>query len=187
MARKSLKEVLTDSGIFFPDNNTGQITPTGLRTWIAELIGAISPGYAYIVRPGPTVQAMTAVPAALVFDTATVTNSGQADYTANAAAGEIVRVERGTTRLTFTADITPPTNSNSNLTFTLFKNGVATVWRVSVTLTAIAVKESVSMSMIDYNSSAAIYTMHASSNANGNYSFSEMELVAEVVPVWEYI
>jgi hypothetical protein len=187
MARKSLQEVIAEAATVFADNNVGAITPLLLRTWIGDLIGAIRPAYCYLSRLGPTSQTPPASPAVapLVFDSGAL--SPVVDYSFTAATGTIVRSEKGTTRFTFTADISPTANANNLLTFTLFKNGVATPWKQSVMLTATGVTESVTLSAIEYLNGIATYQMQISASAAVAMNFSNMTFVAETVPVWEYI
>jgi hypothetical protein len=185
MARKSLLEVTTAAAVAFPDNTAGEITPQILRTWIADLIGAIRPAYCYLSRIGPTAQTPPAgTPAALVFDSGAV--SPVVDYTYVAATGTITRNEKGTCRFTFTADIEPTANANNLLTFTLYKNGVATAWKQSVMLTATGVIESVSLAAIEYLNGIGTYQMRISAAAATPMNFSNMTFVAETVPVWDY-
>jgi hypothetical protein len=185
MARKSLEEVSADASVAFPDNTSGEITPLVLRNWIGELLMAIRPAYGYLNRVGPTVQALTTAFAALVFDSATL--SPVVDYTLSAPTGKITRNEKGTTRLTFSADISPTANANNLVTFQVFKNGVATPWTVSVMLTATGVTESVSLVGIEYLNGIADYELKVKAGTAGNFNMSNLIFVAETVPVWSYI
>ena len=198
MARKSLSEVVSAASASFPDNVVGAITPAVLRTWIGDLISAIRPAYGYLTRIGPTSQTPpVGAPAALVFDFGTL--SPIVDYstipvpvvpptgTPNPQPGQITRLEKGTVRITFTADVAPTANANNTVTFTLFKNGVATAWKQSVMLTATGVVESVSLAALEYLNAAATYEIRVSATTATPMNFSNLVFLAETVPVWEYI
>jgi len=198
MARKSLQDVQSLANTYFADNNSGAITPQLLREWCAAIIGAIRPAYAYLNRIGPTSQTPpVGAPAALVFDFGTL--SPIVDYstipvpvdpptgTPNPQPGQITRLEKGTVRITFTADVAPTANANNTVTFTLFKNGVATAWKQSVMLTATGVVESVSLAALEYLNAAATYEIRVSATVATAMNFSNLVFLAETVPVWEYI
>ena len=191
MARPSLQSVQTLANTDFADNNTGAITPQKLREWIAKMIEAIRPAYAYLSRVAATVQPITTVAAPVVFDTGVRSPIGELEYAISLlGAGNpntISRVDPGTTRFTFTADILPAVNTNLTLTFTLMKNGSATPWKQSLTMSSNTITESISFAAIEYLNAAAVYRMDVQSTANVNITFSNMTLVAESVPIWEYI
>jgi len=191
MARKSLQDVQSLANTYFADNNSGAITPQLLREWCAAIIGAIRPAYAYVARVAATVQAITTVAAPVVFDTGVRSPIGELEYAISLlGAGNpntISRVDPGTTRFTFTADILPAVNTTLTLTFTLMKNGSATPWKQSVTMSSNTITESISFAAIEYLNAAAVYRMDVQSTANVNITFSNMTLVAESVPIWEYI
>ena len=185
MARKSMTELLAELLTSFPDQNTKFITPTILRGYFTDFINAIRPAYAILTRSAGVAQAVTVAPAPLQFTTADVT-AGLGEFTANAATGLISRNIPGTVRLSFSADLLPTTNSTRTVTFTIYKDGVATAWRQSITTTALAITESVAFVGLIYAAAPANFQMYVSVDVNQSFTFSEMIFVAEVVPVNAY-
>lgn len=186
MARKSLNEMLADLLTSFPDNNTKFITPAILRTYFDNFIKVIRPSYALLRRDTGVAQAVTTVDTPLVFTTSDVTAS-LGEYTANAAIGEIARVDGGgTVNFTFTAGISSPSNSNRLLTFTLYKNGVAIPFRQSQSFNVANETLSLSFNALHFNATAATYSMRVQSSVNETFTFSNMVLVAQTIPVNSY-
>jgi hypothetical protein len=185
MARKSMSELLAELLTSFPDQNTKFITPAILRGYFTDFIDAIRPAYALLTRDVGVAQAVTVAPAPLQFTNADIT-AGLGEFTANAATGLIHRNIPGTLRFTFTADLLPAVNATRTLAFTIYKDGVPTVWRQSITTTALAITESVGFVALIYAAAAADYQMYVSADVATSFTFSAMTLVAEVVPVNAY-
>jgi len=181
MARKSLDQMLADLITAFPDNNTKLITPTILRTYLDDLIKAIRPSYAWLSRQAPVAQAVTVAPVPLVFTAVEITYA-QGEYTANASVGRITRLDVGVCQFNFTADISSPSNSPRVLTFTLYKNGVATPFRQSQSFSVVGEVLSVSFSAIQSSSLPANYDMYVQSSVNETFTFSEMVFLAQTIP-----
>jgi hypothetical protein len=185
MARKSISELLNDLLTSFPDNNAKFITPAILRQYFTDFLNAIRPAYGLLIRSTGVSQAVTVAPAPLVFTLSDVT-AGLGEFTGNATIGELARNIPGTVRLTFSADLLPASNATRTVTYTIYKNGVPTVWRQSVTTSATGVTESVSFVALIYADAAASYQMYVSVDVAQSYTFSQMVWVAEVVPVNSY-
>ena len=185
MARKSMTELLAELLTSFPDNNAKFITPAILRGYFTDFINAIRPAYALLSRATGVSQSVTVAPAPLVFTTSDV-SAGLGEFTANAALGKIDRLIPGTVRFTFSADMLPASNATRTITFTVYKDGVPTVWRQSVTTSATGVIESVSFVALIYAATPASYQMYVSIDVALAYTFSEMVWIAEVVPVNSY-
>jgi len=185
MARMSLQEVTSSAAALFPDNTTKQITPARMRQFISELIGAIRPAYGYLSRSANVVQALTTTPSPLVMDTGSV--SPIVDYTLTPALARIQRNEKGVTNFTFTCDVLGSSNTTRQVTFTLFRNGVATAWRQTVTLTTSTITEGVSFPAIEYLNGIAQYQLMVSCDAAYSVTFSNVVFVAETIPVWDFV
>jgi hypothetical protein len=186
MARKSLNEVIAALATAFPDNNTKFITPAGLRTFLDDFIKAIRPSYAILTRDAAVTQAVTTVDTPLVFTASDVTAS-LGEYTATPATGSITRVDGdGTSMFSFTTDVSSPSNSNRLLTFTLYKDGVASPFRQSQSFNVLGELISISFSAIQFKSTSATYSMRVQSSVNETFTFSNMVLVAQTVPVNSY-
>jgi hypothetical protein len=181
MARKSLDQMLADLLTSFPDNNTKFITPLVLRTYLDDLIKAIRPSYAWLIRDAAVAQAVTVAPAPLVFTSAEL-NFAQGEYSATPTIGRITRLDAGVCQFNFTADIASPSNSPRLLTFTLYKNGVATPFQQSQQFTVAGEVISLTFSAIQSSSAAANYDMYVKSSVNETFTFSNMVLVAQTIP-----
>jgi len=181
MARKSLDQMLADLFTAFPDNNTKFITPLVLRTYLDDLIKALRLSYAWLARQVGVAQAVTVAPVQLVFTAAEI-SFAQGEYSANAAIGRITRLDAGVCQFNFTADVSSPSNSSRLLTFTLYKNGVATPFRQSQQFGTANEVISVSFGAIQSNNAAANYDMYVQSSVNETFTFSETVFLAQTLP-----
>jgi hypothetical protein len=185
MARKSMVELLSQLTVDFPDNAIGAITPAILRGYYTDFINAVRPAYALLERQLGVAQAVTTVDAPLVFTSADIT-SANGEMTATAVSGQIGRVDKGTTRFTFTADLLQGTNSARTITFTLYEAGVPTIWAQSIVLSSNTQIESLTFTALVYEATAVNYSMQVKSSVNETITFSNMALIAEIVPVNSY-
>ena len=181
MARKSLDEMLADLSVAFPDNNTGAITPVVLRSYFDDLIKAIRPSYALLTRDVAVAQAITTAAAPLVFTSSDIA-AAQGEYAATPGIGRITRLDKGVTEFQFTADMSSPSNSPRLLTFTLYKNGVATPFQQTQQLTVTGEVSSLTFTAIQSHSALANYDMYVKSSVNETITFSKMVLVAQTIP-----
>src|SRR5574343_161661 len=183
MARKSFVQLQADLLTAFPDNITGLITPEILRTYFNNFLEAIRPAYGLLSRPNPTAQILNTSDAPVVFDVGYV--SDVPDYTVAQATGTVTRLEAGTTRITLNATIEA---ANGRLiSLTLYKNGVATAWRASVTAQGAGKPVDMSIVALAYEGAQAIYQLQAKADTAGtSVTFSNMDMLAETVPVNAY-
>ena len=93
-----------------------------------DFLHAIAPAYGICQKTAPQTVSLGLTPVGFAYDSASSSDINQ--LTASAATGRISRAERGTSTINFTLDI--ETSSNRFITATLFKNGVATAWRITV-------------------------------------------------------
>ena len=128
MPRKSITELIAQAAASFPDNATGAITPALLRAFCEDFLHAIAPAYGVCQKTAPQTVNLGLTPVAIAYTTATSSDINQ--LLASAPLGKIERLERGTSTINFTMDIECATNRF--ITATLFKNGVATPWRITV-------------------------------------------------------
>jgi len=89
---------------------------------------------------------------------------------------------RGVCQFNFTADTSSPSNSTRVLTFTLYKNGVATPFRQSQSFSVSGEVLSVSFGAIQSNNAAANYDVYVQSTVNETFTFSEMVFLAQTLP-----
>lgn len=181
MARKSLDQMLADLLVAFPDNNTKFITPLVLRTYFDDLIKALRPSYAWLARQVGVAQAVTVAPVPLVFTSSELTFA-QGEYSAAPTTGRITRLDAGVCQFNFTADVSSPSNSTRLLTFTLYKNGVATPFRQSQTFGTSGQVLSITFGAIQSSSVPANYDMFVQSSVNETFTFSEMVFLVQTLP-----
>jgi hypothetical protein len=183
MARKSFVQLSADLLTSFPDNINGAITPLVLRTYIQNFLNAIRPAYGLLSRPNATAQTLGTADAAIIFDTGYA--SDVPDYTTNAPAGTLVRLEAGSTRLTINATI--ETANGRLITLTLYKNGVATPWRSSVIGQGTGKPIDMTIVALTYEGAQATYQLQGKADAAAtSVTFSNMDMLAETVPVNAY-
>lgn len=157
MPRKSIAELTAQAISSFPDNTVGSITPALLRTFCEDFLKAIAPAYGTCQKTAPQTVSLGLTPIAVIYVSASSSDINQ--VTASAATGKITRAERGTSTINFTMDV--ECASNRFISFSLFKNGVVTPWRVSVAGAGAGKPTGVAMTAIDYADPAAEYEVRA--------------------------
>lgn len=184
MARPSISQVIANALVAFPDNASEAITPAILRNWISYMLSAFYPAYRYLSRLAANVQTLGTSAVPVSFDTSV--GSPIVDYSATAATGTITRTDPGTCRFQFTADVEAAVNRI--VTFTLYKNGSSTPWRVGVTTQGAGKPVSVAMPALEYSLATATYQMQATCDTAGTaVTLSNMVFLAETVPAYDYV
>jgi hypothetical protein len=163
MPRKSIVELTAQAAASFPDNNTGAITPALLRTMITDFLHAIAPAYGICQKTAPQTVNLGLTPIAIQYNTATSSDINQ--LLASAALGEIERLERGTSTINFAMDIECATNRF--ITATLFKDGVATPWRITANGAGNGNPVGMALTAIDYADPAATYDVRLTAETAG--------------------
>ena len=180
MARKSINELIAQATADFPDNVTGLITPAKLRQFCIDFLNAIAPAYGYLTLAGPTSQTFGLTPALMVFSAAY--DSDPSQTTSSVPASTVARSERGTATINFTADIEAA--NGRFITFTLFKDGVATTWRVTGNGGGVGNPVAVALTAIDYADPAAVYDIRATAEvAATNVTLSNAGFIISIDPV----
>lgn len=183
MARKSILELVALANASFPDNVTGLISPADVRDFCLEFLNAITPAYGVLSAAGPLSQTFGLTPVVVAFSNKQ--DSDPSQTTSTAAAGTIVRSERGTSTINFSVDVAMA--NNIQVTFSITKNGVATPWKVSATGRGAANPVSVAITAIDYADPAATYTVTAvAENAGTAVTLTELAFVVSIDPVRSY-
>jgi hypothetical protein len=183
MARKSIVELEADLLTAFPDNISGAITPQVVRTYFANLLNAIRPAYGVLQKTAQ--QTVTLGLAAQQIQYTTDTDSDPSQTTSTAATGVIARSERGTSTLNFTMDIDAATNKF--ITFTLYKDGVATAWRITANGAGAGKPVGVALTAIDYADPSADYDVRATADVDGtSVTLSNGAFLVSVDPVNSY-
>ena len=184
MARKSTQELLAEIAAKLPDNTIGAITPALLREVLDDIVLAFQPAYAYLQQVAGTVLTLGLTPVQVGFVTAFDSLPSQSTSTGGAAA-QIAITDRGTTSFEFTADI--ETNNGRFVTFTLYKNGAPTTWRVTANGGGTGNPVACGFSAIDYADPAATYSIWASAEVDAtSVTFSNAGVIAAIQPVNDY-
>ena len=182
MPRKSFIELATQADADFPDNITGMITPAKLRNYLKDMLDAMRPAYGYLTLPGSNPLTAGLTPVIFAW-TAQYDSTGQT--VSSTVSNNIARQERGTCTLNFTVDFVAP--ANRQLTFTLFKNGVATTWRQSAQGTGATDPVSISFTAVDYADPAATYDIRVQADAAGvSTTMSNAAFILAIDPVNNY-
>lgn len=183
MARKSFVQLQADLATAFPDNITGLITPTILRTYLNSFLEAIRPAYGLLSRTTPNAQTLQLTDTPVVFETGYV--SDVPDFTATPATGTISRLEAGSTSVNF--NCSAEGTAGRIVTVTLYKNGVATSWRGSATLGGAGKPVEIAFAALSYEGAAAAYQLQAKCDTAGtSVTFSSMDVLTQTVPVNAY-
>lgn len=185
MARKSINELIAQATADFPDNTGGLVTPAKLRQWAIDFLNAIAPAYGVLqITPGTLNQTLNIAPQLLVFNSAY--NSDPAQTTAAVPASTVTRTDRGTVTVNFTADF--ECTNGRFVTFTLYKNGVATPWRVTGNGGGNGNPVAVALTAVDYADPAATYAIYASCEVNGTVvTLSNAAMIVAIDPVRSYV
>ena len=183
MPRKSIVELEAQAAADLPDNTTGLITPADVRNMFLDFLNAIRPAYGVCQKTAPETVTLGLTPAAIAYTTGTSSDSNQ--LTANAATGQVSRSERGTATINFSMDV--ECAANRFITATLFKNGVATTWRITVNGAGTGNPVGMALTAIDYADPAATYEVRLSAETDGvSTVINNGALVLAIDPVNSY-
>lgn len=180
MARKSYVELRAQANSTLPDNAANLISAADVRNMILDFLEATQPAYGTLSLPGPVNQEFGQTPTELSWSDAYDSDSSQT--TSSAASNDIVRGEKGTVDVNFSMDCI--LGNGVRLNFFLIKNGGTTGWSQSVTGDGNGDPVSVSFSAIDYNSTAATYSIEVTCQNNGqSVELSEGSFICSIRPV----
>lgn len=183
MARKSMAELRAQAIASLPDNVVEEITPADVRNMILDFINAIAPAYGVLRRSTPNVQTLGLTDSLVIFDVAQ--DSDPSQTTSAVPASTIARAERGTSTINFTMDVEAPVNRF--ITFTLYKNGAATPWRITCNGGGAGNPVSVALTAVDYADPAATYDVRATAEVAGvSTTLNNGAFILSVDPVNSY-
>ena len=182
--RKSISELLAQADSTIEDNTAGMVSPADVRNLIKDFLNAIAPAYGYIRQTGAPAINLGLTPVKLQWNNATDSDINQTN--SSAATGRITRTERGTSTINFNMDFEAA--SGRFITFTLYKNGVATPWRITGNGAGTGNPVAVSMMAIDYANPAAYYEIFATAEvANTSTTISNGAFLLSIDPVNSYV
>ena len=184
MPRLSITQLEAQANSTLPDNSIGAITPADVRDMILEFLKAIRPAYGILQKTTPQTLNLGTTPQLIPYTS--TSNSDINQTTSSIPNGTVTRSERGTSTINFTMDL--ECASNRFITFTLFKNGVATPWRITGTGAGSGKPVGVSLTAIDYADPAATYEVRVGADTAGTSTIlSNGGLLLSVDPVNSYV
>ena len=182
--RKSIVELETQADSTIEDNTTGAISPADVRAMFKDFLNAIRPAYGILQQTGNPNQNLGLTPVKMLWNNAQDSDINQTN--SSAANGSISRLERGTSTITVSVDV--ECQSGRFITATIYKNGVATPWRVTTTGAGSGNPVGMSVTMIDYADPEAYYEVFLSAEtANTNTIVSNGACVLRIDPVNSYV
>lgn len=182
--RKSTQELLAEIDAQLPDNTIGAITPAILRGVLNDIVMAFQPAYGYLQQNTGVVLTLGTTPTQVPFNTHFTSDAAQVGATGGATAN-LSPVNAGTTVFEFSGDI--ETSNGRFITFTLYKNGSPTTWRVTGNGAGAGNPIAVAFSAIDYADPAAVYSLWAAAEVAGtSVTFSNAAFLASIEPVNSY-
>jgi len=182
--RKSIQELIAQCDATIEDNTIGAISPADVRNLIKDILTAIAPAYGVLQKTSPQTVNLGLTPATIQYTTAHTSNPSE--LTASAATGSIDRTDRGTSSINFTMDI--ECAANRFITATLFKNGTATLWRITMNGAGTGNPVGMALAAVDYADPSAEYEVRLSAEQNGvSTIISNGALILAVDPVNSYV
>ena len=181
MTRKTMVELTSEIATLFADNTSGEINPADLRQFCQNFVDTMTPAYGALQIPGPLGATVGTADQLMVWTSQYIAQGPE--FTTDAATGKIVRTDGvATTRFSINVDV--ELVSNRELTATLYKNGVATVWRAKISGSGTGRPAVLSLEAIDYSDVPAEYQLYVQTDQAGtSVTYSNGIFLANVVPV----
>lgn len=177
--RKSMVELEADLQVAFPDNEEGLITPSHIRNYFLSLINAIRPCYGSLRQISDRVVTAGLTPVKMLWESKYDSTD---QTTSNFSTGEVARTERGTSTINFNTDF--ESQAGRFVTFTLYKNGAPTDWRVTGNGAGAGNPVAVALTAIDYADPAATYSIYITAETAGtSVTLRSAALLVGVDPV----
>ena len=184
MPRKSVVELEAQANSTLPDNNTGAISPADVRSMILDFLNAFRPAYGALKKTAPQTVNLGLTPVGVQYTTAQDSDINQT--TSSVATGVITRAERGVATINFNMDI--EVAANRFITATLYKNGVATTWRITMNGAGSGNPVGMALTAVDYADPAANYEVRLSAEAAGTSTIiSNGAFLLAIDPVNSYV
>jgi len=135
----------------------GLLVPVSIRVWLRDLIEALLPSYAGMVRGTAfTLTAVGQTPVTIPFTGGDTAGAG-ARFITNLPAGQITRIEPGATM--FGAQVTIQLPTLADVIVELFKNGVETVYQTQIQTDNKALTSTFVLTGIAIDAASATYSL----------------------------
>jgi len=190
MTIKSILNLLAQADSSFPDNTSQAITPALLRAFVKDFLDTMSPAYG-VIRLTTLLKALTSTPQALSpFNSSVQATTGY--YRTSVVTGQVIRdilsvaIPGATDFVIFNIDVEGP---NGNLvTVEVYKNGLSTGFKTSVTTNGAGKPESINVAGLGYTDGAtdAAWALFVYGDA-GNYTFTNGSLLCQAQPVRSFV
>lgn len=181
--RKAITALEAQADATIEDNTSGSISPADVRAMFKDFLNAIRPAYGVLQQTGNPSQNLGLTPTKMLWNNAQDSDINETN--SSAASGRISRLERGTSSLTMSVNVA--CQSGRFITATIYKNGVATPWRVTATGAGNGNPVGMSVTMIDYADPAAYYEVFLTAETNATTTVvSNGAMILRVDPVNSY-
>lgn len=187
MTIRSILELLAQADATIEDNVVGAISPADVRNLIKDFLDTMSPAYG-VISCTSSVEALTATPAVIApFSAILAATAGY--FTANLTNGSVTRALGGvagaSVRQTINGDVAG--GNNTAVTVMLYRNGAATGFQTTVACRGAANPVSFNIAGLTYQDTDSVFDVRAITDTNGSYTFSNVVLLCEDVPVRSFV
>jgi hypothetical protein len=177
MTRKTFTDLAALIASNLPDNTTGAITPSVLRTMFTDLLSAIVPSFAWVSIDAPLVQ-LAVGPSVVPLVCAFARNIDSSEFAVNAAAASVTRLNPGAQMITVTVQAECTTGHEVRLY--VYKDGGATKGGAQFTGEGAGHIVHTTFSFYDENVSAAVYSLKVSCDTlNTDITFSNSVMIVK--------
>lgn len=189
MTIKSIAELLAQADTTLADNTTQLISAADVRTMIKDFLDTIAPAYGAITLAS-LAKVLSTTPSPITpFSTSVAATAG---YYANSIAnGRVTRwiatagIAGATDFFIVTGGVSGP--NNNNVLLEVYKNGVATGYKTSVTCSGGGDSQGFNIAGLTYSAGAdAEFEVRASGPA-GNYTFVNTTIIVQAQPVRSFV
>ena len=186
MTIKSIVDLLAQADANLPDNTTGLIDPSDVRTIIKDFLDTISPAYGAIRRVGGTM-AVTASPAPITTYTTNVTATA-GFYTNNLTNGTVTRSRQGAAGCTdfIICGGAIEGANNAQVRVELYKDAVATGFYVDVVCRGAGRPVGFNIAALQYSTTDPVFDLRIGGDA-GTYTIAEASILAQAQPVRSFV
>ena len=191
MARTSIQALIAQATADFADNTAGAITPVKLRNWATAFLDTMAPAYGAIQRITALVIAAVVGTPTVIAPFTTQLALTVSDFSINLTNGSVTNligtVPGKSTR--FTIDGMVDGGNNNVITIALFINGVASLYNQSIVTNGAGNPVGFNFAGLTYQTVNTVMDVRVTANAGsaGNYTFTNLSLLAENVPVNSFV
>ena len=191
MARTSIQALIAQATADFADNTAGAITPVKLRNWATAFLDTMAPAYGAIQRITALVIAAVVGTPTVIAPFTTQLALTVSDFSINLTNGSVTNligtVPGKSTR--FTIDGMVEGGNNNVITIALFINGVASLYNQSIVTNGVGTPVGFNFAGLTYQTVNTVMDVRVTANAGsaGNYTFTNLSLLAENVPVNSFV